>query len=205
MLLLFIQSELVYVYLEQNNNCTLSCPKKVCDGVHVSLVSDLYISQCASALIAHCSSLHASPYIKCSGLLKYIELVYEQDFCILSEAFKLTSAGVKYTAEHAKTELFQITLVTIRLCDPNKGSPYHPIAKMSILMPQDAKLWMDHLYSIALNRKWGVQKAAATSCAKKAQNTQPSGTTITAHPALYSRLHDVLTLEAVGRSSKIRQ
>ena len=55
------------------------------------------------------------------------------------------------------------------------------------------------MHSIALNRKRGAQKAAATRRAKKAQNTQPSGTTTTAHPALDSRLDDVTYCGGCGQ------
>ena len=61
---------------------------------------------------------------------------------------------------------------------------YHQIVKKSLQTPDDTKIWMDHLHSMTLNRRRGAQKAAATRRAKNAQNTQPSGTTSTAHSAI---------------------
>ena len=50
------------------------------------------------------------------------------------------------------------------------------IAKKALLTTEDAKIWMDHLHSIVLNRKRGAQKAAATRRAKKAQNSSSTTT-----------------------------
>lgn len=113
-------TELISVYLEQKKSA-LGNPMLVCDGVHVSLVSGLTLSEHASALTAHCSSSHVPPCISCSRCLKVIEIVYEQGYCILSEAYKLVSEVVKYTAERARNKLLQMPLVAIRIGDPDTG------------------------------------------------------------------------------------
>ena len=73
-----------------------------CEGVHISSVSGLMLSEYAAALTAHCSSSHVNP---CTGCLKLIEIVYEQGYCMLPEAYKWVSWEVKYTAERARRKL----------------------------------------------------------------------------------------------------
>lgn len=45
------------------------------------------------------------------------------------------------------------------------------IAAKVLLSPDTARLWMEHLHIVLLNRKRGHKKAAATRRAKKAQRT----------------------------------
>lgn len=54
-------------------------------------------------------------------MLKVANVVLEQGYCTLSEAFKLASPMVKYTAEHARRKLLQMPLICIRIGDPQKG------------------------------------------------------------------------------------
>ena len=48
------------------------------------------------------------------------KIVLEQGYCVLSEAFKLASPRVKYTAEKARRKFLQMPLVSIRISDPSK-------------------------------------------------------------------------------------
>lgn len=50
--------------------------------------------------------------------------VLEQGYCILAEAFKLASPGVKYTAEHARRKFLQMPLISIRIGDPSRGQSF---------------------------------------------------------------------------------
>ena len=39
---------------------------------------------------------------KCNGMLTVAKIVLDNGYCILSEAFKTVSTGIKYTAEHVR-------------------------------------------------------------------------------------------------------
>ena len=97
----------------------------MCEGVHISSVSGLTLTEYAAALNAHCSSSHVNPPCTgCSRCLKLIEIVYEQGYCMLPEAYRLVSGDVKYTAEHARRKLIQMPLVAICIGDPITGHAF---------------------------------------------------------------------------------
>ena len=57
-------------------------------------------------------------------MLKVANTILEQGYCTLSDAFRLASPTVKYTAEHARRKLLQMPLVCIRIGDPSKGQSF---------------------------------------------------------------------------------
>ena len=71
-----------------------------------------------------------------------------QGYCTLSEALKLVSPTVKYTTEHARIKLLQMSLVSIRVGDPLKGQSF------SILMEKfpGAGLSMDYQHSAQVTK-----------------------------------------------------
>ena len=85
--------------------------------VYVSSVNDLSLFEYLSARTAYCRDAHTDPCNKCSGMLKVANTTLEQG-CTLSDAFRLASPMVKYTAEHAGRKLLQMPLVCIRIGDP---------------------------------------------------------------------------------------
>ena len=81
----------------------------------------LFLLEYVAARAAHCSTNHVRPCSsECYGVLMIDKTVLEQGYCSLSEAFNLTSPGVKYTAEHARRNVLQMPLVSIRIRDPSR-------------------------------------------------------------------------------------
>ena len=111
-------------YLEQKyvHNAEKQC--RVCDCVYVSLISGLSLSKYVAAQAAHCSANHARPCSGCDASIKVGKAVLKEGYCVLSEAFRLTSPGVKYTAEHARRKFLQMPLVSIRIGDPSKAQSF---------------------------------------------------------------------------------
>ena len=120
-------------YVEQKNVQLRNAEKqhRVCDCVYVSRISGLSLSEYVAARAAHCSTNHARPCCSgCDGLLMVGKTVLEQGYCSLSEAFKLASQGVKYTAEHARRKFLQMPLVSIRIGDPSRGQSFSILMEM---------------------------------------------------------------------------
>ena len=120
--------ELVKFYVEQS--IVAHNVSQVGDCVYISSVTGLSLFEYLSARTAYCNDTHTNPCSKCSGMLKVAKIVLEQGYCTLSDAFRLASPMVKYTAEHARRKLLQMPLTCIRIGDPSKGQSF------SILMEQ---------------------------------------------------------------------
>ena len=65
-----------------------------------------------------------TPCKKCNGMLTVAQIVLDNGYCMLSEAFKTVSPGVKYTAEHARRKLLQMPLVSINIGEQNSGKSF---------------------------------------------------------------------------------
>lgn len=109
-------------YLEQTKRC-LSDPvrQKICETVHVSLISGLSLSEYIEARAMHCQQSHAFHCVQCQPFLEVARTVLEQGYCTLSKAFGTVTTDVVYTAEHARRLLLQMPLVAIRVGDPKQG------------------------------------------------------------------------------------
>lgn len=96
---------------------------QVCNCVHISCITGLSLLEYVTARTAYCSARHANSCM-CGPLITIGKIVIEKGYCILSEAFKLVSPRVKYTAEHARRKFLQIPLIAIRVGDPTKGRSF---------------------------------------------------------------------------------
>ena len=70
------------------------------------------------------------PCSVCEGLITVGKSVLENGYILLSEAFKLASPGVKYSAEHARRKLLQLPLVAIRIGNPVRGQAFSILIEM---------------------------------------------------------------------------
>ena len=118
-------TELVQIFMEQRK-LQLCNPKKqqVCNGVYVSLISDLTLSEYIEARSAYCVRFHGSPCIKCERLLQVASVILRRSYCSLSEAFRISSPGAKYTVERARSSLLQLPLVCIRIGNAAQGRSF---------------------------------------------------------------------------------
>lgn len=91
------------------------------DCVVVSCVSGLSLLEYITAVGANCSANHAKPCSVCNSLVVVGQSVLNNGYCVLSDAFRLVSPLVKYTAEHAIRKFLQMLLVCVRIGDPTKG------------------------------------------------------------------------------------
>ena len=96
----------------------------MCNCVHTSLISGLSLSEYITARAAHCSANHARPCSGCDGLIIVGKAALEVGYCIMAEAFKLASPGVKYTTENARRKFLQMPLISIRVGDPSRGQSF---------------------------------------------------------------------------------
>jgi len=72
----------------------------------------LHLCEYVSACSANCERFHEASCEKCTGMLTVAKLILDNGYCMLSEAFKTVSPGVKYTAEHARRKLLQTPVVS---------------------------------------------------------------------------------------------
>ena len=122
---------LVSCYLEQKLHLrNAEKQHRVCDSVYTSCISGLSLSECIAALAAHCSSIHAKPCCACNGLIMVGKTVLEKGYIVLSEAFRLASPDVKYSAEHARRKFLQVPLVAIRIGNPARGQSSSVLMEM---------------------------------------------------------------------------
>lgn len=118
-------TELVQAYLENKKRCLCDQKQqKVCDTVHVSLISDLTLAEYAEALSVYCSQVHTHPCCKCEPLLQVANTILEESYCTLSKAFSVVHPGATYTAERARSVFLQMPLVSVRIGDPRKGHSF---------------------------------------------------------------------------------
>ncbi len=96
----------------------------MCDTVHVSLISELSLSEYTEARAVHCSQVHTNPCHKCERILQVARTVHEQGYCTLSKAFSMAAPDKEYTAERARSLLLQMPLVSVRMGDPAKGNSF---------------------------------------------------------------------------------
>lgn len=117
--------DLITCYLEQKYVLrNTEKQRRVCNCVYASLITGLSLSEYVAARVAHCSANHDRPCSGCDALITVGKAVLEQGYCILAEAFKLASPGVKYTAEHARRKFLQMPLISIRIGDPSRGQSF---------------------------------------------------------------------------------
>ena len=94
---------------------------KICETVHVSLISDLSLSEYIEARAMHCQQSHSFQCRQCQRFLEVARTVREHGYCTLSKAFSTVTTNVVYTAEHARRLLLQMPLVTICVGNPKQG------------------------------------------------------------------------------------
>ena len=109
-------------YVKQSGLARNIC--SVGDCVFLSSWSDLSLFEYLTARKAYCSDTHQNSFTKCSGMLEVASIILEQGYCILSDAFRLVSPTVKYTADHAKRKFLQMPLACIRIGDLLKGKSF---------------------------------------------------------------------------------
>ena len=114
-------------YLQEKQRVRNAKKERVCDCVYISCVSGLSLAEFISVLAVHCPTIHTQP---CNACNKIGRIVLEQGFTSLSEAFKLASPGVKYTAEHARRKFLQLPLVAIRIGNPERGDSFSVLMEM---------------------------------------------------------------------------
>lgn len=74
----------------------------ISDGVHVSSVSGLSLEEYVFARKEYCANSHEQPCEQCHRMLKVAGTVLKEGFCLLSDAFRIVSPTVGYTAERAR-------------------------------------------------------------------------------------------------------
>ena len=120
-------SELVCTYKQEIKKklCDLT-HQKVCDAVHVSLVSGLTLAEYITARKEHCSTAHTTACSKClcARFLQVASIILEKGFYSLSSAFAVISPDVAYTAERARSKLLQLPVVSVRIGTPSEGRSY---------------------------------------------------------------------------------
>ena len=85
--------------MEQRKRPLCNSSDQVCDGVRVSLIAGLSLSEYVEARSAYCSSVHTSPCCKCERLLQVAKIILEQTYCSLPQAFRVASPGKTYTTQ----------------------------------------------------------------------------------------------------------
>ena len=92
--------------------------------MYISLVSNLSLSEYVKAMNAHCSSMHPLSCKKCEYLTGVANIILQENFCHISETFKMVSPDTKYTAMIARRVLLQLPLVSIRVGKPSNGNSF---------------------------------------------------------------------------------
>ena len=98
--------------------------QRICDTVYISLVSNLSLPEYVKAINAHCSSKHPFSCKKCEHLTGVANIILQENFCHISEAFKMVSPDSKYTAMITRRVLLQLPLVSIRVGKPSNGNSF---------------------------------------------------------------------------------
>ena len=79
-----------------------------------------------------CISEHTQPWKLCSGLLTVAKRIADDGYIRLTEAFSISSPGVKYKSTFAKRKLLQMPLAAIRIKEKNNHAVF--------LLPRESNL-----------------------------------------------------------------
>lgn len=115
-------TELVHTYLEQKKRF-LSNParQRVYETVYVSLSTGLNLSQYIHARSLYCKNFHSPPCNLSAFPQSRSSEHWTRLYCVLSNAFNIVASMKTYTAEHARSLLLQMPLVSVRIGKPETG------------------------------------------------------------------------------------
>ena len=110
-------TELIPLFLEHHSERT----RQIADGVSVSTVSNISLSEDVVVRREYCSLTHAQPCPDCCRMIQVATIILEHNFCKLHQAFEIVSPTVKYSASRAITKLLQMPLVSVRIGSASSG------------------------------------------------------------------------------------
>ena len=111
--------------MQQKARCLCDTKQqKVCDTVYVSLFSGLSLVEYAIARQENCTKVHVTPCDTCNRFLSVIQIILEQGYCLLSNAFGIVAPGKTYSAGRARDVLLQLPLVSVRIGRPESGRSF---------------------------------------------------------------------------------
>ena len=93
------------------------------DGVYTSSV-DMPLTDYIEARKVYCIIHHSAKSCVCRYMVQIGDMILEKGYVLLSKAFRTVSPHVAYTAERAKRNFLQMSLVSIRVGDPIKGMSF---------------------------------------------------------------------------------
>ena len=85
------KTELVLVYLEQQKKQLYDPASSISDTVHVSLISELTLSEYITAQSNHCFSARVQPCTKCSRMLQVATTIHIEGYYTCSDAHTIVS------------------------------------------------------------------------------------------------------------------
>lgn len=90
-------------------------------NIMVSSIKNINLKDCIIACRAVCTDKHEPDCMECDSLVEIAQSIINNGYIIMSEAFRKSFPGIKYSAEIARRKLFQLPLVSITVGDPSSG------------------------------------------------------------------------------------
>ena len=103
---------------------------RIADGLYVSTLSSLTLSENVSVRKEYCSLSHTQPCTDCYRMLQVATVILDQTFCKHHQAFEIVSPTVKYSSNRAITKLLQMPLVSVRIGCASSGTSFTLLLEM---------------------------------------------------------------------------
>lgn len=115
-------NELIYIYREEcKQKLSDSNRQRLADNVYISLFHGLSLQQYVMVRGADCKNRHVQPYLECAPLLLCANYVLQEEYCMLSKAFKTAFPTQVYKTDVARQWMLQMPLACIRVGTPESG------------------------------------------------------------------------------------
>ena len=105
---------------------------KVDDFTDISALEGFTLESYVATKEKICTSEHTQPCKLCTGLLTVAKRIANDGYIRLTEAFSISSPGVKYKSTFAKRKLLQLPLAAIRIKEKNNHAVF--------LLPKESNL-----------------------------------------------------------------
>lgn len=95
--------------------------KRISDSICVSTCTGLTLSEYVSSLSTYCSLVHDSSCTTCKALITVAQMVVDNGFVLLAQAFRSAFPRLTYHSHCAKQHVSKMPLAALRVGTPESG------------------------------------------------------------------------------------
>ena len=112
----------VELYRQYCINQTLSDYICVCEGLCVSRLKELSLTDYVQARRDYCILYHEQTCTNCNNMIKAAQMILSRGICDISEVFRHAFPDSTYCSSSAKSRLLQMPVMAVRIGSPSSGT-----------------------------------------------------------------------------------